>query len=139
MSINATLLGQMITFALFVWFTMRFVWPLIQKTLAEREQKIAEGLAAGELGKQTLQEAQLEVKRLLQSAHTRAEELMVQAQRQAEDLVAAAQADAEHEKKRILAQGAEEVKQATKRHSVNCSPNWQDWWWWRPKSSWVGL
>ena len=46
MDINATLLVQMITFAIFVWFTMKFVWPPIMQAMKEREAKIAEGLAA---------------------------------------------------------------------------------------------
>ncbi|MCU0897469.1 MAG: F0F1 ATP synthase subunit B, partial [Burkholderiales bacterium] len=45
MNINATLLGQMLTFAVLVWFTMKFVWPPIMKALDERQKKIADGLA----------------------------------------------------------------------------------------------
>ena len=52
MNINATLIGQMISFALLVWFTMKFVWPPLTKALAERQQRIADGLAAGERGRQ---------------------------------------------------------------------------------------
>jgi len=79
MSINATLLGQMITFALFVWFTMRFVWPLVQHTLATREQKIADGLAAAELGQQEMQEAHINSRQVLKQAHAKAEVLLAQA------------------------------------------------------------
>ena len=58
MNINATLIGQMISFALLVWFTMKFVWPPVTKALAERQQRIADGLAAGERGKHELELAQ---------------------------------------------------------------------------------
>ena len=50
MSINATLIGQMITFALLVWFTMKYVWPPLFDSLEERKKKIADGLAAAERG-----------------------------------------------------------------------------------------
>ncbi len=56
MNINATLLGQMITFVLFVWFTKRFVWPPINKALVDRQDKIADGLAAAEKVMQNLKE-----------------------------------------------------------------------------------
>ena len=58
MNINATLIVQIITFAFFVWFTMRFVWPPITKALEERQNKIAEGLAAAERGHKELELAQ---------------------------------------------------------------------------------
>ena len=54
MNINATLFGQMITFALFTWFTMKFVWPPVMQALGERQKKIADGLAAGERGQHEL-------------------------------------------------------------------------------------
>ena len=46
MNLNLTILGQMITFALFIWFTMKFVWPVLTQAMEERRQKIADGLAA---------------------------------------------------------------------------------------------
>ena len=55
MEINITLLGQLITFSVFVWFTMKFVWPPILNAMKERERRIAEGLAAAERGQQALE------------------------------------------------------------------------------------
>jgi F-type H+-transporting ATPase subunit b len=55
MNINATLLGQFITFAILVWFTMRYVWPPITKAMHEREMKIAAGLEAAERSKRELE------------------------------------------------------------------------------------
>ena len=52
MSINATLIGQMITFALLVWFTMKYIWPPLFDSLEERKKKIADGLAAAEKGQE---------------------------------------------------------------------------------------
>ena len=83
MDINITLLGQLITFAVFVWFTMKYVWPPIMKAMQEREQKIADGLAAAEKASRDLelaqhrsveiiQEAKLEASRILDAANKRA-------------------------------------------------------------------
>ena len=58
MSINATLIVQMIVFAILVWFTMSFVWPPIATALDERAKKIAEGLSAADKAKSDLEAAQ---------------------------------------------------------------------------------
>ena len=58
MNINLTLIGQMITFLVFVAFTMKYVWPPITKALRERQKRIAEGLAAADRGKHELELAQ---------------------------------------------------------------------------------
>ncbi len=55
MSINATLIGQAIWFALFIFITMKYVWPPLQKAMADRQQQIADGLAAAERGKHDLE------------------------------------------------------------------------------------
>ena len=48
MNINLTLFGQMVAFTIFVWFTMKFVWPPLAKAIEDRKAKIADGLAAAE-------------------------------------------------------------------------------------------
>ena len=68
MDINVTLLGQMITFAIFVWFTMKFVWPPIVKAMQDRQDKIAAGLAAAEQGEQALQVATQQIANQMQEA-----------------------------------------------------------------------
>ena len=59
MSINVTLFVQMLVFGLLVWFTMTFVWPLMRQAMEEREQKIADGLAAAEKGQSDLEQAEV--------------------------------------------------------------------------------
>ena len=54
MNINLTLLAQAATFAIFIWFTARFVWPYLSRAIDDRQKHIAEGLAAAERGKQDL-------------------------------------------------------------------------------------
>ena len=61
MSINATLIAQLIVFLILVWFTMKFVWPPITKALDERAQKIAAGLSAADKAKSELTAANLRV------------------------------------------------------------------------------
>ena len=56
MNINATLIGQAIAFAIFVWFCMKFVWPPIMGALEERQKKVAEGLNAADKAKQDLEQ-----------------------------------------------------------------------------------
>src|SRR3990167_6870014 len=68
MNINLTLFGEMITFAIFVWFTMRFVWPPLMKALTERREKIAAGLAAAERSQRDLELAAHKVTELLTQA-----------------------------------------------------------------------
>lgn len=61
MEFNVTLLGQAITFAILVWFTMKFVWPPLTNMMDERAKRIADGLAAAERGKQDLEAAEKRV------------------------------------------------------------------------------
>ena len=61
MNLNATIIAQMIIFGALVWFTMKFVWPLITDAMNERQKKIAEGLAAAERGQKDLTAAESRV------------------------------------------------------------------------------
>src|SRR5438552_10383859 len=61
MNINATLLGQMLAFAILIWFTVKFVWPPLLGAIEERQKRIAEGLAAAERARQELAEADVRV------------------------------------------------------------------------------
>jgi len=72
MDINASLLGQAITFAILVWFTMKFVWPPLTAARDERTKRIADGLAAAERGKQDLEQAEKRVSAELDRAKQQA-------------------------------------------------------------------
>lgn len=87
MDINATLLVQMITFALFVLFTMKFVWPPISTALTERQAKIADGLAASERGQRELELAQVRIGESLREAKGQASEIIDKANRRAVQIV----------------------------------------------------
>ncbi len=97
----------MITFGLFVWFTMKFVWPPIIKALEERQHKIADGLAAGERGQRELELAQHNVAAQLRDTKIQSAEILEHAQRRAAQMIDEAKDKAREEGKRLveLAQG----------------------------------
>lgn len=111
MSINATLLGQMITFAVLVWFTMRFVWPLLMQAMAERQGKIADGLAAAEKGRHELDLAEGRAKDLLREGKQHAAEIVAHAQKRANEIVEEAKANARIEGERILESARSQITQ----------------------------
>ena len=115
MNINATLIGQMISFALLVWFTMKFVWPPVTKALAERQQRIADGLAAGERGRQELGLAQKKATEILHEAHADATDVLSQTARRATEIIEQAKNDARAEGERLTAAARIEIEQMTHR------------------------
>jgi F-type H+-transporting ATPase subunit b len=116
MDINATLIGQFLTFALLVWFTMKYVWPPITKTLHEREKKIAAGLEAAERSKRELEMAEHKSFSIIREAKLQATQIIEQANLHSAQLVEEAKQEAKVEGKRIveMAQGEidKEVMQA---------------------------
>lgn len=115
MNINATLIGQMISFALLVWFTMKFVWPPLTKALAERQQRIADGLAAGERGKQELELAQKKAVEILHEAHEDATDVLAQTARRATEIIEQSKNEARAEGERLIAAARVEIEQMTHR------------------------
>lgn len=109
MNINATLLGQMIAFAIFIWFTMKFVWPPVIKAMDERRKKIADGLAAADRGSKALEEARAEQDKVLRDARQQAQDVLSAASRQAAQLVEQAKATAQTEAERIVAGAREQL------------------------------
>ncbi|MBI5447980.1 MAG: F0F1 ATP synthase subunit B [Gammaproteobacteria bacterium] len=137
MNINATLLGQMITFSVFIGFTMKYVWPPVTAALAQRQKRIADGLAAAERGKhdlelaqhkavEQLREAKSQAAKIIEQAHLKAagmvEEGKERAREEGQHLKLAAKAEIEQEVRqtkdelrkhvaRIAMQGAEKILQ----------------------------
>jgi len=109
-NINATLIGQMLTFALFVWFTMKFIWPPVIQAMAERKKKIADGLAAAERGVHELEVAHRKVHDLLSDAKVQAAGLVEQANKRAARVIEEAKNDARTEGERIIVLAREEVQ-----------------------------
>lgn len=111
MSINATLLGQVLVFAGLIWFTMKFVWPILIQAMDEREAKIASGLAAAEQGERALTDARDEADKILAEGREKAQEFIAQAQRRADDMVNEAKSNAREESERLIAQARAEIEQ----------------------------
>lgn len=110
MDINATLFVQMLTFALFVWFTMKFVWPPITKALEERRDTIAEGLSAAERGKRELELAQHRVVDELREAKQNAAEIIDRANRRAGNIIDEAKNQARIEGQRQAKLAQEQIQ-----------------------------
>lgn len=111
MNINATLLGQSITFFVFVWFCMKFVWPPIMEALSQRKQQIADGLAAGERGKHELELASKRSGDVLRDAKQKAADIIAQAEKRSAQLIDEAKNDAKVEGDRLLAGAKAEIEQ----------------------------
>jgi F-type H+-transporting ATPase subunit b len=110
-SINATLFGQAITFALFVWFTMKYVWPFIISAMQEREQKIADGIAAGERGRFELEKAHDNARNIIQEAMTKAAGIIEKANQRGNTLVENAEQLAKEKANHIIEAAKQEVEQ----------------------------
>ena len=111
MSINATLIVQMIVFAILVWFTMRFVWPPITAALDERAKKIAEGLSAADKAKADLAAANQRVEQQLSAARNDAAKRLADAERLAQQTIEEAKARAAEEGAKIVAAARVEAEQ----------------------------
>ena len=83
MNPNITLLGQMLSFAILIWFTVKFIWPPLMAAIEERQQKIAEGLAAADNAQKNLAQAQDKVNEALKDARVKANEIIDQAKNDA--------------------------------------------------------
>ncbi|MCK6434378.1 MAG: F0F1 ATP synthase subunit B [Burkholderiaceae bacterium] len=111
MSINATLIVQMIVFLILVWFTMKFVWPPIVAALDERAKKIAEGLSAADRAKADLAAANKRVEQQLSAARDDAAKRLADAERLAQQLVEEAKSRAAEEGAKIIAAAKAEAAQ----------------------------
>lgn len=110
MNINATLLGELIAFIFFVWFCMKYVWPPIIGAIEERQQKIADGLAASERGEKDLELAQAKATDQLKEAKAQAADIIEQAKKRGSAIVDEETQRGHSEREKIIAQGYSEVE-----------------------------
>lgn len=115
MNINLTLFAQMITFAVFVWFCMKFIWPPIVNALAQRKERIAQGLAAAERGHQEKALGEQRALEVMNEAKATAAEIVGQAQRRATDIIEEAKGDARAEGDRLVVAAQAEIQRETNR------------------------
>lgn len=111
MNINATLIGQAISFFVFVMFCMKFVWPPIMAAMEERAQKIAEGLNAADKAAEDLENAQANIEAELAEAKAQAATILEQANKRAGQMVEEAKDDAKAEAEKVKTAAKAEIEQ----------------------------
>ncbi len=115
MEINLTLIVQMLVFGAFVWFTMKFVWPPLSKAMEERQEKIADGLAASERGRRELELAQHRVKDDMKQAKVQAQEIIEKANHRAQQIIDEAKEDARQQAQKLAEMAAAQISQEVNR------------------------
>ncbi len=115
MNLNLTLIAQAVTFAVFIWFTMRFIWPWMLRKIEERQKAIADGLAAAEQGRRSLEVSTRQADEAIKEARERAAEILAQAERRSAQLIDEARQAAKDEGGRELAAAKAEIEQEVTR------------------------
>ncbi|HEY3326168.1 MAG TPA: F0F1 ATP synthase subunit B [Novimethylophilus sp.] len=115
MNINLTLLAQALSFAILIWFTVKFIWPPLMNAVEARQKTIADGLAAGERGKLDLELAAKRAAQELHGARERASEIIAQAEKRASEIIEEAKNNAKAEGNRIIVGAKAEIDQEVNR------------------------
>src|ERR1700751_4447340 len=105
----------MIVFMLLIWFTMRFVWPMILGAMNERETRIANGLAAAENGEKALPEARSRAGAIIREGAGRASQIIDHAQHRASELIEESKGAASSEGARLVAAAQQQIQLDTAR------------------------
>ena len=111
MDINATLLGHVIWFAFFIWITMKYIWPPLQKAMQDRQAEIADGLAAAEKGRKDLEQAAKQSEVVISEAKSNAAEIVVQAEKRGAEVLEQAKEKAQLEAERIVEAAKGDIEQ----------------------------
>ena len=115
MNINLTLVMQAVAFAAFIWFTAKFVWPPLMRAIENRQRTIADGLAAGEQGRQALSSAESRIAELMNEAKATAADIVATGEKFRAETVELAKNEAKAEADRIVAAARAEVEQEVAR------------------------
>ncbi len=115
MNLNLTLIGQSITFFVFAWFCMKYIWPLLKDAMRERQENIAEGLAAGEEAERRLAEAESGAEAERAKARAEASQIVEQARQRANQMLEDARAEAREEGARLVEAARSEIDQEINR------------------------
>ncbi len=115
MNINLTLIGQTISFAMFVWFCMKFVWPALLGVMQERETKIANGLEAADMADKDLELAKQKAAQNLREAKEQAATIVEQANKRGVQIVEEAKEAARAEGDRLKTAAKAEIEQDANR------------------------
>jgi len=115
MNINLSLLAQAIAFGLFIWITKKWIWPLLLTKIEERQKQIADGLAAGEQGRKSLEVSSKQAEQAIQEARGRAAEIITQAEKRDAQMIDAAKVAAKAEGDREKAAAKADIQQEASR------------------------
>jgi F-type H+-transporting ATPase subunit b len=111
MNINLTMLMQAIGFGLFIWFTAKFIWPPLMRAVETRQKQIAEGLQAGEQGRQSLVSAERRIADMIAEARAKAGEIVATGEKFKAETIDRAKVEAAVERDRIVAAAKAEAQQ----------------------------
>jgi F-type H+-transporting ATPase subunit b len=111
MNLNFTLIAQALAFALFIWFTVKFIWPPLMRAIEQRQKQIADGLAAGEQGRREMEAAGKRAHEELAKARERVGVIIGSAERREAQMLEEAKAAAKAEAERILAAAKADIDQ----------------------------
>ena len=115
MNINITLFAQAAVFAAFIWFTIKFVWPPLLRAVEARQKQIADGLAAAEQGKRSLETSAKQADQAIQDARGRAAEIIEHAEKRSAQMIDEAKAAARAEGDREKAAAKADIQQEAQR------------------------
>ena len=125
MNINATLFVQMVVFFIGCWITMKYIWPPLIKAIEERQQKIADGLAAADKSNIALAEAQAKGKEIEAEARARATTIVSDGEKRGAKIVEAAKEQARTEADAIISAAKAEAQQKFSVRGKNFAARWQ--------------
>jgi F-type H+-transporting ATPase subunit b len=111
MNINLTLVMQAVGFGLFIWFTAKFIWPPLMRAVETRQKQIAEGLAAGEQGRQSLVSAEKRISDMISEAKAKAGEIVATGEKFKTETIDQAKVEAAAERERIITAAKAEAQQ----------------------------
>jgi len=115
MNLNVTMIAQAVTFFVFIWFCKVLVWPHLIRAIEARQKQIADGLAAAEQGKQSLERAAKDADAAVEQARGRASEIIIQAEKRASQMIEEAKSSAKTEGERLVAGAKAEIEQEVSR------------------------
>ncbi len=115
MNLNLTLIAQAISFTVFIWLTVKFIWPHMLRAIEARQKTIADGLAAAEQGRRSLETSTRQAEDAVTQARRRAAEILAQAEKRAAQLVDEARGAAKEEGNREKAAAKAEIEQEVTR------------------------
>ncbi|KAF0191771.1 MAG: F-type H+-transporting ATPase subunit b [Gammaproteobacteria bacterium] len=115
MNITVSLFGQVLAFVLLIWFVNRVLWGPLSAMMAERQKRIADGLAAADKGRHELELAEKRAKEVLKDTKAQAAEILAQAEKRASEIAEEGKANARIEGERLLKAARAEIDQEANR------------------------